>query len=88
MLAVVLIPIIMTNTQLIKKVIGSITPIGQSGIDAERLENLKAMCELVNDLVTEIDNVAYRNKDSKEHSVKIMADYAKKFISETLGVVK
>jgi len=76
----------MTNTEIIKKLIGSISPCGQSGVDSERFENLKAMCELVNDLVTEIDNVAYRNKDSREHSVKIMAEYSSNFLKSTLGI--
>lgn len=76
----------MTNTEIIKKLIGNINPCGKSEVDAERLENLKAMCELVNDLVGEIDNVAYRNKDSYEASVKAMADYSKKFLTDTLGI--
>lgn len=76
----------MTNTEIVKKLVGNIQPEGASHIDSERLENLKAMCELVNELVTEIDAVAYENRDRNEFSVKKMADYASDFLTKTLGI--
>ena len=42
----------MTNTDVVKKLIGKINPIGETNTDNERFENLKAMCELVNNLIT------------------------------------
>jgi hypothetical protein len=77
----------MTDTEIVKKIIGSIQPSGDSGIDSERFENLKAMCTLVNELVVEIDNVAW-NKDRCEHSMNEMGKYAANFLSKTLGIVE
>jgi hypothetical protein len=78
----------MTNTDVVKKLIGNVQPYGATHIDNERFENLKAMCKLVNELVTEIDTVSYKNKDRHEHSMKQMADYASNFLSNTLGIVE
>ena len=76
----------MTNTEIVSKIIGNINPTGKSEVDVERLENLKVMCTLVDDLVTAIDAVSYNNKDSKEHSVKEMSDYANNFLTKKLGI--
>ncbi len=75
----------MNYTEIVKKLIGNITPYGATHIDDIRFENLKAMCELVNDLVYEIDSTAsYRNR--QEHSMKEMGEYAKNFLTKTLGI--
>jgi len=76
----------MTNTDILRKLIGKINPIGETNTDDERFENLKAMCELVNNLIVDIDNMAYRNKDAKEFSVKRAADFASDFLTKTLGI--
>jgi hypothetical protein len=76
----------MTYTEIIEKLIGKIQPTGDSNRDLERLDNLKQMCELVNNLIVEIDRVYCDNKESKEHSVKIMAEYANNFLNNTLGI--
>lgn len=76
----------LTHTEIVKKLIGNINPCGKTEIDKERLENLIEMCYLVDNLVCNIDAVAYNNKDSKEHSVKEMADYASNFLSEQLRI--
>lgn len=76
----------MTHIEIVKKLIGNVHPAGQADRDDERFENLKAMCELANDLITEIDNVAYRNKDSYESSVKRASDYATNFLKNTIGI--
>jgi hypothetical protein len=60
----------MNHFEIVSKLIGNIHPAGDASRDDERFKNLKAMCELANQLITEIDNVAYRNKDSHEFSVK------------------
>jgi len=69
-----------TNADVVRKLIGSIQPAGDTNIDDERLENLKAMCELVDNLIAEINDVAFRNKNRSEYSVKKMADYASEFL--------
>ena len=76
----------MTHTEVVNKLIGSISPIGQATQDAERFENLKAMCSLVDDLVFQINMVARENKDAPEYSVRLAGQYADKFLTETLGI--
>lgn len=77
----------MTNTEIINKLIGSITPYGDSQIDKERFENLKQMCNLVEDLILQIDEVSYKYEDYHQNSIKEMSDYANKFLTENLGIV-
>jgi len=76
----------MTHTEVVNKLIGSISPIGKVIPDKERFENLKAMCSLVDDLVFQIDRVARENKDAPEYSVRLAGQYADKFLTETLGI--
>lgn len=70
--------------EIVQKLIGPIYPVGKSEVDAERLENLKKMCELVDDLITEIDSVAYHNRHSREASVKACAEFASAFLDKTI----
>lgn len=77
----------MTHTEIVKKLVGSIQPVGETNTDCQRLENLKVMCAIVNDLVIEINRVSYENKDRYEHSMKEMSLYAEQFLTKTLGIV-
>ena len=63
----------------VKKLIGNINPVGCTRTDDDRLENLKVMCELADKLLTDIDDMAYNNRHSHEHSVKVAVEYAKSF---------
>lgn len=65
--------------EIVQKLVGSITPAGESHLDTKRLENLKVMCDLVEDLVYEITFVA-RDEDRYEASMKEMGTYARKFL--------
>lgn len=76
----------MTHTEIVQKLIGSIHPAGDASIDEERLENLKAMCELVNNLITEIDDVSYRYRDSYALSEKRASDYANNYLRKEIGI--
>jgi len=76
----------MTHTEIIKKLIGEIHPEGATHIDGKRFENLKEMCSLISELIYEISKVADDNKDRGEHSMKIMGEYANKFLKEDLGI--
>lgn len=76
----------MTYTEIVKKLVGNIRPIGESNTDNERFGNLKDMCELVDDLIVEIDSVHYYNRNSHEASVKRAADYANDFLTNTIGI--
>jgi hypothetical protein len=75
----------MNYTEIVKKLIGKINPIGETNTDAERFENLKEVCKLIDELHIEIDDIAYRNKDSKEFSVKRSVDYINQFL-DNLGI--
>jgi hypothetical protein len=78
------------NTEIVEeiifKLVGKIQPIGESTTDGMRFENLIMMCDLVNRLVTKIDEVAYDNKDRHEYSMKRAGEYAKDFLTKTLGI--
>ena len=76
----------MDYTEIVKKLIGYIDPVGETNIDDKRFENLKAMCELVNNLVTEIDEVSFYNKNKDEYSRKRAGEYANNFLANTLGI--
>jgi len=76
----------MTNTEIVKKLIGKINPIGETTTDNDRFENLKSMCELVNNLITDIDNVSTQNSDAREFSVKRAAEYASNFLTKNIGI--
>lgn len=70
----------MTHSEIVNKLIGKISPIGETNTDNERFENLKAMCDLVDGLITQIHAVVITNKDSYEMSCKTAADFAQKFL--------
>ena len=76
----------MTNTDVVKKLIGSINPVGESDTDDERYENLKEMCVLVDNLITHIDDMAYLNRHLQEYSVKRAVKYASTFLTKTVGI--
>ncbi len=75
----------MTNYDVVKKLIGDIRPIGDASRDPHRLENLKAMCELMNEIHSAIDAVAYDFKDDWQGTVKLCCDEANKYI-DSLGI--
>jgi hypothetical protein len=71
----------MTNTDVVKKLIGDVQPYGAEHMDNRRLENLKAMCFLAYDLLVEIHN-ASKYQDTKERSMKEIGVYAATFLKE------
>lgn len=77
----------MNNTDVIKKLIGKVTPYGASAIDAERFENLKEMCHVADQLVDEILSVS-RERNAHQSSVSIMGQYAHKFLSDLQTALK
>ena len=72
----------MTNYDVVKKLIGPINPLGCYTRDKERLENLKALCDLMDQIHTDIDNITYKYKDDKQNSVKEIYDYANNFLDK------
>lgn len=66
-----------------KILIGSVSPAADAAIDSTRMENLVTMCEVAQQLISDIRSVAYC-ADSQFSSVKKMADYATKFLDQQL----
>ena len=67
---------------IVKKLIGQIHPLGETHIDTERYENLILMCEIADDLIREISDVA-KNASRHEISMKQAGEYALKWVKET-----
>ena len=72
--------------EIVKKLVGKINPVGETTTDNERFENLRVLCALVENLIIDIDNVNYQNKQSHEYSVKRAAEYADNFLTKTIGI--
>lgn len=76
----------MENKEIVKRLIGEFRPTGESEEDRKRFENLKELCTLLNDLISEIEDVKFDFNASKEFSLKRASDYADEFLTETLGI--
>lgn len=70
--------------EIAKKLIGPVSPIGETNEDERRFENLKVMIELVDQLLGDIDLVAMK-KDRAEYSVKKAGVFAATFF-DRLGI--
>ncbi len=77
----------MTTHEVVKKLVGSIEPVGETNTDNERFENLKAMTELVDLLVRDIGWVR-RSSISHEYSVKRAGEFASKYLTKGLGITE
>lgn len=62
----------------VKKLIGPIEPEGCSQVDSRRLENIKKMTALVDEILHELQEVRYY-KDKKEHSMMLIGRHADNF---------
>lgn len=71
---------------IVNKLVGRIEPIGDTSVDEERFENLKAYCDLINEMVRRVDDIAYNNINSSLASVKKANDYIDNFLTNTLGI--
>lgn len=72
----------MDISDIVKKLIGNIKPIGESNADNENFENLKKLCKLTKNLLHEIDNVSTSFSNNKEYSIKRSCKYANDFLVE------
>ena len=63
----------------VRKLVGPVKGIGEHNADQERLENMKTMCLLIEDLLSDVEN-AYGDADSPQASVKAIGEQAKHFI--------
>jgi hypothetical protein len=74
--------------EIVFKLIGPINPIGETNEDNKRFENLKIMCDLINDLIQYTDDMAYCNKDHYEFSRKRASDYVYNFLTNKIGIAE
>ena len=74
----------MTISEIVKKLIGSIDPIGETNQDEVRFENLKDLILLVDILISDINRVAM-NKGRVEYSMNKAGERASKFLDD-LGI--
>jgi len=65
--------------KIVKKLVGKIDPQGESSGDKEKLENLKTMTHLIENLSNDVRYVA-RSKNSYESSVQVAGKYADNFL--------
>lgn len=72
--------------EVVRKLIGPIDPVGETREDERRFENLKKMCELMDQIHTDIDDVVTYNKNRVEYSMKKAGEFADKFLTETIGI--
>ena len=78
----------MTHLEIVNKLIGPIEPVGETTADDARYENLKAKCELAEQLILDIQYVANTSKGRSEHSMKRAGEYAERFLSNTIGITQ
>lgn len=76
----------MTHLEIIEKLIGKINPIGETNEDDKRFDNLIVMCDLVEELLIQVERVLTINEDAHEFSKKRAAQYVKKFLTNRLGL--
>jgi len=72
----------LTPFQIVQKLIGDIRPIGESNTDYERLENMKQMCKLAEEILYEIDIVSTGYPFNKGYSIRRNCDYGIKFLNK------
>lgn len=70
----------------IRLLVGDIKPIGETNKDNQSFENLKKLCYIVNELVSDIDDVSYNNQGRQEFSMKRTGEFASNFLTKDLGI--
>lgn len=73
--------------EVLKKLTGPVRPVGETNEDDRRFENLKALTDLVGQLLTDIDQIACRNKSRPEYSLKRAGEHCSKFLDE-IGITE
>lgn len=68
--------------EIIKKLIGNINPIGETNVDNERFENLQQLTQLADNLIMDIEDMAFRNRNAHEFSIKRAVTHANDFIND------
>ncbi len=71
--------------EIVMKLVGPIRPLGEHKADQERLSNLKALTELTDRLLYEINGVEH-NADRCEASMRAIGTHAREFMKSVRSV--
>ena len=66
--------------EIVMKLVGPVMPVGETREDEQRLSNMKALTELVDRLLFEVDAVSH-NADRTEASMKAIGVHARDFMT-------
>lgn len=72
----------MTIYDIVKKLIGEFEPVGAEHLDKKTYENLEAVIALVENLHSELDDIAYRHKDAYQDSIKKAVKRINKYLDD------
>lgn len=64
----------------VTRLIGPVHPVGETHEDERRFENLKNLTELVDRLMTDINEIAADNAKRPEYSMRRAGEFCAKFI--------
>ena len=67
--------------ELVKQMVGPITPYGSTSIDDDRLDNLQEFIQLVDKLLADLEEVA-EFKDNKQISMSVIGRTADNFLRD------
>lgn len=70
-----------TVIEVVKTLVGEVDAVGSSHLDVERLENLKVMTRVVDELIEEIIQ-ASKTKDYFQYSMQKIGRYAFEYLKE------
>lgn len=71
----------MNLTEIVYKLNGEISPVGETNEDNKRIENLNNMIDLIEHLVSDINDVS-AHSNNHQFSMKRAGDKARNFINE------
>ena len=74
----------MELVDVVKKLVGPVRGVGETNADKFRLESMKTLCDLIDDLLLEVRK-ASNDSDSHMDSVKSIGLYARDFINDIEG---
>lgn len=73
--------------EIVEKLIGPVTPLGDASRDGERFENLTALCNLTEKLAQKIKTIS-DSKTSFESSVKRIGEKAQRSLDELKEIIE
>ena len=66
--------------ELINALNGGITPVGETNVDDKKFTNLVNLCDLISELIVDIEYVRSSCKNSHEYSIQRAWKHADKFL--------